>query len=263
MQDRSEKLSTMPRRLGSEWNEWNGSVEENNGDLDTSVWYSLLFGSIALLLISISLLFLNYLSYPRLYNFHPHAAVSVTWLVSGLILAGFIGYGCVLLTVLTERPFAFFLRRKEIANSQLVPLILAIGQKAGLSKDRLRNSLLKVSNSINRALYTKVHPDELLILVPRCLSGLMRKELKQLTEQYGVTFHTASGGNKARELLVTERPKAVIGVACERDLFSGVQDVGGHLPVLTVANKRPSGPCINTHICLQEMEDAIRFFLGK
>lgn len=260
--DAVNQVEGAPRKLGDQWESWNGQVEENNGDLDTSPWFFIGFVSVAVTMLSGAGLLLLYLIEPRLISIHPMAATLTYW--AGIAFIALLNAALVLiiLTVVTEKPFAFFLRAKEVANSPLIPLSFKIGQKFGLSRDRLANSLLKVSNSVNRALYPKVKPEELLIVVPRCLSKFMRNELAELTEKYGITFHTATGGNAARELLVTKRPKAVIAVACERDLLSGVQDVGGAVPVITIANKRPEGPCRNTFIDMEEMEKSIQFFLG-
>jgi hypothetical protein len=46
----------------------------------------------------------------------------------------------------------------------------------------------------------------------------------------------------------------VIGVACERDLLSGIRDVRHKLSVLGIANTRPNGPCRDTQINLAELE---------
>ena len=45
----------------------------------------------------------------------------------------------------------------------------------------------------------------------------------------------------ARQMVKEIRPKAIIAVACERDLTSGIQDVFP-LPVIGVLNERPFGP---------------------
>jgi hypothetical protein len=49
----------------------------------------------------------------------------------------------------------------------------------------------------------------------------------------------------------------VIGVACERDLLSGIRDVRHKLSVLGITNTRPNGPCRDTQIDLAELEGAL------
>ena len=53
-----------------------------------------------------------------------------------------------------------------------------------------------------------------------------------------------------------------MAVACERDLTAGVQDIN-QIPVLGVFNKRPNGPCVDTEIDAEEVENAIKFFIGE
>ncbi len=262
MEPGKKQGNELPRKLGGDWEGWDGRIEENNGDLDKSPAYFLLFLIITTGIVMVGMGLLLFLIMPRMHQLHPMVAQMTAWVGGSILAALLLGVLAVILTVLTERPFAFFLKGKELANHPLALLSLKIGQELGFSKDRLRNSLLKIGNALTRSFYKSVKPEGLLIVAPRCLSMMIRKELEALTQKYGITFHTASGGNKARELLVTQQPKAIIGVACERDLFSGVQDVGGKIPVITIANKRPDGPCINTFINLEEMEEAIRFFLG-
>ena len=48
------------------------------------------------------------------------------------------------------------------------------------------------------------------------------------------------------------RPKAVLAIACERDLMSGIQDVFP-LPAVGVLNIRPNGPCYNTSVDMNEV----------
>ena len=70
----------------------------------------------------------------------------------------------------------------------------------------------------------------------------------------------ATGGTLARQVVKTIRPKAIIAVACERDLTSGIQDVFP-LPVIGVLNERPYGPCFNTRVDINKVEETIKYFL--
>jgi hypothetical protein len=80
--------------------------------------------------------------------------------------------------------------------------------------------------------------------------------LKELAEQYRVKLRVATGGTLARKWIKETKPKAVIAVACERDLSAGIQDTG-ELPVLGVLNCRPHGPCLNTDVDVAEIERAL------
>jgi hypothetical protein len=58
------------------------------------------------------------------------------------------------------------------------------------------------------------------------------------------------------------RPKAVLAIACERDLTSGIQDVYP-LPAVGVMNIRPNGPCYNTHVDINMVRSEIESMLIK
>ena len=49
-------------------------------------------------------------------------------------------------------------------------------------------------------------------------------------------------------------------MACERDLSSGIQD-SYPLPVFGVLNSRPHGPCYDTLVDLEKVEEALKTFL--
>ena len=57
------------------------------------------------------------------------------------------------------------------------------------------------------------------------------------------------------------RPNAILAVACERDLTSGIQDVFP-MPVIGVLNRRPNGPCFNTSVDIDAIEEEIKTFIS-
>lgn len=87
-------------------------------------------------------------------------------------------------------------------------------------------------------------------------------DLLKLQNKYNVNVFIATGGTLARKKIKEFRPKAVVAVACERDLTAGVQDIK-QIPVLGVFNQRPNGPCVDTKIDAKEVENAIKFFIGE
>jgi hypothetical protein len=75
-----------------------------------------------------------------------------------------------------------------------------------------------------------------------------------------VGLAVATGGTLARRIIVERRPKLIIAVACERDLSSGIQD-SYPLPVFGITNHRPHGPCYDTEVDLERVEEALKLFL--
>ena len=86
--------------------------------------------------------------------------------------------------------------------------------------------------------------------------------MKDLAQRAGIETFTASGGGQARKIISEQRPTAIIGVACERDLMSGIHDVAPKMPTLGVTNKRPDGPCKNTIVDIEKLRKAIETLTG-
>ena len=82
----------------------------------------------------------------------------------------------------------------------------------------------------------------------------------QLAEELGFHFFVVTGGTLARQTVKKIRPKAVMAIACERDLTSGIQDVYP-LPAVGVLNIRPNGPCYNTHVDIEQVRREIEAML--
>ncbi|WP_052356484.1 DUF116 domain-containing protein [[Clostridium] dakarense] len=165
--------------------------------------------------------------------------------------------------------------------SLLFPVITLIGNSIGVSKNELRKVFVKLNNNYIYSNKYNLKSEEILILIPHCIQKSSCKlkvttkiencaecglcnvgDLVKLKEKTNVNIFVATGGTLARKIIIENKPKAVIAVACERDLTSGVQDVKG-IPVLGVFNKRPNGPCVDTTIDINEVEKAINFFINK
>jgi len=150
---------------------------------------------------------------------------------------------------------------------------------AALKKDRkeaFQYTIISMNNRLVRA--EKRKTKKILILLPHCLQindcsirlthniynckrcGRCEiKDLIELTEQYRLNLFVATGGTLARKIVKEIAPEAIIAVACERDLSSGLVDAYP-LPVLGIPNERPFGPCFNTRVDLGRVKEAIAFF---
>lgn len=160
----------------------------------------------------------------------------------------------------------------------LFPMITSIASSIGISKNEMRKIYVKLNNSYIYSQEYNLSNEDILILIPHCVQKNSCKfkvttninncaecgkcnigNLVSLKEKLNVKIFVATGGTLARKIIIENKPKAVIAVACERDLTSGVQDVK-KIPVLGVFNKRPNGPCVDTSIDIKEVEEAINFF---
>lgn len=126
-----------------------------------------------------------------------------------------------------------------------------------------------------------IKPAQLLILAPHCLQWdkcphkITRNirnchqcgncpigSILELADERGIHFSVATGGTLARQIVKEYRPKAIVAIACERDLISGMQDVSP-LPVLGLLNKRPNGPCFNTDVDIEALKNLLDIIMGE
>lgn len=163
----------------------------------------------------------------------------------------------------------------------LFDLAIALGSICGIPKYKVQQSFVEVNNILVGNYKLKVPAERILILTPHCLQWdkcvhkITRNvenchqcgncgvgDVLKLAHRYGCKFVVATGGTLARQMVKEARPKAIVAVACERDLTSGMQDVFP-LPVLGVPNERPNGPCFNTRVDINKLEQAIETFLEE
>jgi len=214
-----------------------------------------------------------------LVNIHPALPI-----IFGLILAVvsfFIvgGLGMLVLTLLTGRDLFFSQRLRKLVIRYLFPGIISIGRLVGVDKDTLQQSFIALNNQLVKAKKLRVPPDKALILLPHCIqlfdcdikiTGDVSRcvqcgrcdisELSKAAQERGIDIAVATGGTLARKIIVERRPKFILAVACERDLTSGIRD-SYPLPVIGVLNHRPNGPCFNTHIMMDEVEQVLDEFI--
>lgn len=248
------------RVLGDEWIGWSGEAGENN--LEEGKVLFLIFSVITLIIVIAMALIHWYLIAPRLEQFGPTVSMVSSWTILGFIVLVGLWSIAMIASALTEKNYFLFCGRQNmlITMNYLLPLALKLGQKLGYSKDRIGNSFVKVSNSLIRATVESSRRN-LLILLPRCLRQDVKKVFMDLSTKYNFDIYTASGGTAARKIIAEKRPDAIIGIACERDLLSGIRDVAPRIPVLGIPNIRPEGPCKNTLVDMEEVERSIKFFM--
>ena len=255
------------RKLGEEWADWVGNAEDQKGEIEESKATFLKYASIGAALIIAGLLFTWYMIMPRLEQFAPVLTIIVGVGVFVFAILIFLMLGSVTITALTEKGYLLSCIKENFFFSYLVPVAVRLGKRFGVSRDRMGNSLIKVSNIIvhakskNRSENVKVDPNRLLVLLPRCLSKENRKAIVEVVEKNKLISFTVAGGSAARLRIKEMKPQAIIAVACERDLVSGLQDVAPRIPVLAIPNKRPEGPCKNTYINIEDLETSVKDFL--
>lgn len=248
------------RRLGHEWDEWDGRPLPNRGDYDSSPRLFFLW-SLAALAVGLGLVAaLLYLLGPRLASVHPLlprflwgalAATGVVLLVWWVALfVSYISGRALLPERLAERgPFL-----------RLMRLTSRVAQRFG-RRDWVENAAVKVYNGLALRRGRKVGQGELLLLIPRCLSKETLDGVLGIAGKYGVPVFVATRGQLARRVIRERRPRAVVAVACERDMVSGLHDVAGKVPVLGLTMTLPAGPCKDAGLNLVQLEEWVRAYV--
>jgi hypothetical protein len=232
------------------------------------------------LLVCLILVLLWVIPYVGLKNIHPYAPWIVGTAVAILIVL--VLWACLglLLNLALRRSLPFTRRLRGLTIKLLLPLMTLLAMALRISKERVRSSFIKVNNELVAGPNPKYKPAEILLLMPHCLQNSRCAKrltyninncarcglcpitgLLSLAEHYGVHLAIATGGTIARRIVVQKRPKIILAVACERDLASGIQDTYP-LPVYGVLNERPNGPCLDTLVPLERLEQAIVRFMA-
>lgn len=255
----SDVASPDGRSLGDEWVDWDGrdgkTVREGKGTF-------LLVSGIVIVLMNALLCFSVYMMSPRLAGWRWWLPEAGWFAAALLIIISAIFMSLLVATIVTEKNFLPSGNFAHFMFDLVFSRVIRIGKIFGISRDRMGHSFVKVSNSLSHATKPKDREEKLLILLPRCLSKDNLKGINALKEIYPLDVLTVSGGELARKKVKEMKPTAVIGVACERDLVSGIRDVGKKISVIGIPNERPEGPCKNTHIDMKELIGAIEFYVG-
>jgi len=211
-------------------------------------------------------------------NIHPLLPDIFMAVVFGALSVVAVGVFLLIFTLLRGREIVFGQRLRWVVVKVLLPLMVPVGRIFGMSRDSVQQSFIAVNNQLVRSNLHGIKPDRLLILLPHCIQltdcnikitgdvhrckgcgkcGI--KELVATSDRFGIDLSVATGGTLARRIIKEKRPKAIIAVACERDLTSGIVD-SYPLPVIGILNDRPYGPCVNTRVDMRDVKEAIEAF---
>ncbi len=243
------------------WRDWDGDVTPDAA-APTRLFFALVLGSF---LVAVGASILSwYMVTPRLAEWHAVAPnVLLTMLAALLLLLA------VAIAVLTV-PLLMNWRQshRTVAISRGILSLVAqrafgLGRLLSINSDRVAHAFIRTNNALVRLAWGHATPDQVLLLLPRCLSKQQLDQAKTWARSRGVEVAIVAGGEQARQHIREKRPGLVIGVACERDLLSGIRDVRRRISVLGIPNRRPQGPCRDTEIDLLELEAALDFSVGS
>jgi len=212
-------------------------------------------------------------------NIHPSLPLLFSIGLGVLVFLMLSGGLLLVFTILRGKDILLSHKLRGIVAKVLFPFMILMGRLVGVSKEKVQQSFIELNNHLVRSNNHRTRPNQLLILLPHCIqdfdcqikiTGNIKnckgcgkceiKDLIELSNQYEVKIAVATGGTLARRIIVENRPEAIVAVACELDLTSGIQD-SYPIPVIGILNERPNGPCINTKVDIQKVRKAILDFL--
>ncbi len=273
----------MEVRLGPLWKEREaGAASPCSAGERPTVF--LLLSSLCLAFLLLLLWVIFYLLEPRMSSLGGRfvTGASVVFVAAGLAAVVLVAMSFV--SALTRRRTGAHWQGRAFAMRILLPMAERAGRVFGISPDRVRASFIQFSNAVVRAEMAsraRGMTRDVLLLLPHCLQSsecsrvlfgdvlncggcgcCVMSELKQLVPRYRVRNRIVGGGasalNAVRELGAT----AVVGVACERELVPAMRELG-KIPVISLPNSRPEGPCRNTKVDAGAVEEALRVFVRE
>jgi len=232
-----------------------------------------------LLLLGVLMAVVWYLIAPRLAEFHAELPGILFLLAALVFVAVAVGLGLIALSAVTGRRILFSQRVTSTVIRILFPLVMMFASVFRIDKDHVKRSFIAVNNALVTAGRDTIERGTLLLLLPHCLQatscpnkitgGLIENcqgcgkcviaDLVELAREEDLSLAVATGGTLARRVIKDVDPTAIVAVACETDLTSGIRD-SYPLPVYGVLNVRPHGPCRDTSVELDHVREAIRVF---
>jgi uncharacterized protein len=246
------------RRLGHEWDEWDGRPLPRGGDFSAAPGLFFRFAALTVAAGAGAGALLLYLIGPRLGGLWNPLLPRILWIT----LAALAGIMALYLGVLAA---SFYSGRNLLPERlmergpylQLMNYTSLIARGFG-KRDWVEHAAIDVYNTLAERRGRKVGKGELLVLIPRCLSKQALDGVLEIAGRYEVPVFVATRGQLARRVIRERRPRAVVAVACERDMMTGLRDVAGKLPVLGLTMQLPNGPCRDAAIDLGQMEQWVQ-----
>ena len=203
----------------------------------------------------------------------------MSWLLGAVLVLFTLAIGLMVLIIVRGREVPGTKKLRGLLIRYFLPVITGIGSLFGIPKDDIRRSFIEINNELVRSERFKAPPKRILVLMPHCIQRdtcpyritvdvencrqcgqCDFSDLTDVAEKLGVHMTVATGGTLARRVVIETNPDLILGVACERDLSSGIADTYP-IPVIGVLIDRPEGPCLNTKVSVERVRETLESFL--
>ncbi|NLC62618.1 MAG: DUF116 domain-containing protein [Thermoanaerobacterales bacterium] len=221
-----------------------------------------------------------FIYYNKMGNWYRYVLLFIVMSMSLFLIIMSIGLAAVVMTLLQAKSFFGFQDLMNRSIRLLFPLAILLGGILHIPKDLIKSSFIEVNNKLVQTRTMNIPPSKVLILAPHCLqrwdcnfkitadvSNCRHcgrcdiNDLWELSQNKGVNLAVVTGGTLARKMVADHKPRAIVAIACERDLTDGILDINS-IPVIGVLNIRPEGPCKNTKVSVYKVAEAVNFFIN-
>lgn len=255
------------------------NINEEPTQIKKRIFLGLLLASIVIILVTIIsgiLIYFNKFGY-----LYRNILLIIIALLSFIIFLTIVGLIGIVMTLWHVKIFYGLQNIINMSMNIMFPIALSLGKIFGISEDVIKSSYIEVNNQLVKSRNFHIDPNQILILAPHCLqkwdcpykittdvSNCRHcgkcdiDKLCQLANEFKVHLAVVTGGTLARKIVKEIKPKAIVAIACERDLTEGILDTRP-LPVIGVLNSRPEGPCKNTKIDVEKVREALSFLLNR
>jgi hypothetical protein len=144
----------------------------------------------------------------------------------------------------------------------------------GLNPDNIDRLYIELKNEIHRENFGRIFPEHKIVFLPQCLrNGTKCKakigedgyecvgcskdckasEIKKLGEASGYKVFIVPGGSMVEKIVIKYQPKAVIGVACMKELVMALE--GLNVPTHAIELTRDG--CVETDVDIEKVKAAL------
>jgi len=236
--------------------------------------FASLMGTVLVLFVSVLIAFGLLYSYSTIntYNFILLFLILLTIVITLFYFISSIAIMYVYRRKKAGKPILYIAR---IGLKMLFPLVVVLTGLFRGNKDTIKKFYIDFNNLLVDTMGKKYRPDEIMILLPHCLQysecqykitndiGNCKRcgkccigFIADISVEKEVAAYVVTGGTAARNIVSKKRPQIIVSVACERDLTSGIADVGS-IPVIGIINDRPNGPCYNTNVDVDALRNKL------
>lgn len=150
----------------------------------------------------------------------------------------------------------------------------------GIKPENIDKMYVDMKNDMNMETFMRTPPADRVVFIPQCLrkakscSAKVTDDgyacadcgakcgawkIKKICAKAGCKSFILPGSSMARKLVRAHKPKAVMGIACMKELTVGIEE----MPVTSIGIELMKDGCINTEVDVEKIEAALRVKNGK